>query len=105
MVSVIEKTDSLPLWLEHKKPVWPCDIKEEIDNSKEELNDYIPEPFLEHEFEPLNWNDTLANMMYVLTFMPQDIVKKKDMTSYPSIWSKSSWKIKKWKKVAIKVVN
>ena len=53
MVSVIEKTDSLPSWLVHKEPVWLCEIKEEIDNSKEELNDYILEPFPEHEFEPL----------------------------------------------------
>ena len=62
MVSVIEKTDSLPSWLVHKEPIWICEIKEEIDNSKEELNDYVLEPLPEHEFEPLNWNDTLATM-------------------------------------------
>ena len=62
MVSVIEKTDSLPSWLEHKKPVWLCEVKEEIDNSKEELNDYILESFPKHEFEPLGWNDTLATI-------------------------------------------
>ena len=62
MVSLIKKANSLPSWLEHKEPVWLCEIKEEFDNSKEELNDYILKPFLEHEFEPLNWNDTLATM-------------------------------------------
>ena len=62
MVSVIEKTDSLPSWLVHKEPIWLCEIKEEIDNSKEEQNDYILEPFPEHEFEPLGWNDTLATI-------------------------------------------
>ena len=62
MVFVIEKTNSLPSWLVHKEPAWLCEIKEEIGNSKEELNDYILEPFPEHEFEPLNWNDMLATM-------------------------------------------
>ena len=37
-----------------------CEVNEEVDNSKEVLNDYIPKPFLEHEFEPLGWNDVLA---------------------------------------------
>ena len=62
MVFVIEKIDSLPSWLVHKEPIWLCEIKEEIDNWKEELNDYILEPFPKHDFEPLNWNDTLATM-------------------------------------------
>ena len=62
MVYVIQNIDSLPSWLVHKEPVWLCEIKEEIDNSKEELNDFIPESFLEHEFEPLGWNDTLATI-------------------------------------------
>ena len=52
MVSVIEKEESLPSWLMHKEPVWLCKAHKEPDNSKEELNDYILEPFLEHELEP-----------------------------------------------------
>ena len=54
--------DSLPSQLVHKELVWLYEIKEEIDNSKDELNDNIPKLFPEHEFEPLNWNDTLATM-------------------------------------------
>ena len=53
MVSVIEKTNSLPSQLVHKEPVWLCEVEEELDRFKKELNEYIPEPFLEHEFEPL----------------------------------------------------
>ena len=59
---MIEKTDSLPSWLVHKEPIWLCEIKEEIDNSKEKVNDYIPKPFPNHGFEPLGWNDTLATI-------------------------------------------
>ena len=59
---MIEKTDSLPSWLVHKELVWLCETIDELDNSKEELNDYIPKLFPEHEFEPLNWNEMLANM-------------------------------------------
>ena len=53
VISVIEKTDSLPYWLVHKEPVWLCEVKEKPSNSKEELNGYILEPFPKHEFEPL----------------------------------------------------
>ena len=62
MVFVIEKIDSLPSWLVHKELVWLCNVKKEPNNSKEEINDYIPEPFPEHEFEPLWWNDVLATI-------------------------------------------
>ena len=48
MVSVIEKTDSLPSWLVNKELVWLCEVQDEFVNSKEELNDYILEPFPEH---------------------------------------------------------
>ena len=37
--------------------------------------------------------------MYVLTSMPHNIVTKKDMTSYPSIWSNSSKRMKKPKQI------
>ena len=62
MVSMIEKTNSLPSWLVHKEPFWLCNVKEETRNLKEELNIYIPEPFPEHKFEPLWWNDVLATV-------------------------------------------
>ena len=62
MVSEIEKTNSIPFSLVHKEPVWLYEVKEEPDNSKEDLSNYIHEPFHEHEFEPLGWNDTLASI-------------------------------------------
>ena len=50
------------MWLLHKESIWLCEIKEELDNSKEELNEYIPKPFPKHEFEPLGWNDMLTTI-------------------------------------------
>ena len=32
------------------------------EGKESELNDYIPEPFLEHKFEPLGWSDVLATI-------------------------------------------
>ena len=46
----------------HKEPIWLCKVIEEAHNSKEDLNSYIPKPFLEHRFEPLGWNDVLATI-------------------------------------------
>ena len=39
--------------------------------------------------------------MYALISVPQDTMTKKDMTSYPSIWSKSSKRTKKCKQIAV----
>ena len=36
--------------------------EKEKEKERSELNDYIPEPFPEHKFEPLGWNDVLATV-------------------------------------------
>ena len=36
--------------------------QKEKERKKSELHDYILEPFLEHKFEPLGWNDVLATV-------------------------------------------
>ena len=41
-----------------------CEKEEQKEKEKErsELNDYIPEPFPKHKFEPLRWNAVLATV-------------------------------------------
>ena len=55
MVSTIVHEDLVPSWLVNRRPLW---LSEAVNKSGEENNasslKYIPEPFLEHEFEPHN---------------------------------------------------
>ena len=61
MVSTIA-TDSSPAWLNTEKPVWMYGLKENEDERSSSSSDYIPEPFPEHELEPLGWHDILATL-------------------------------------------
>ena len=63
MVSTLSHEDSMPLWLVNEHPLL---LSEAINESEEESDasslNYIPEPFLEHDFEPHGWHDILATL-------------------------------------------
>ena len=60
MISTIANEDSIPSWLVNNKPLWLCEMNEEGEGDGSSSEDYIPEPFLEHELEPYGWHDILA---------------------------------------------
>ena len=63
MISTAEPEDSVPSWIVNGRPLW---LSAAVEEGKEEgdvsLEDYIPEPFPKHEFEPHGWQDILATL-------------------------------------------
>ena len=61
-----EDQDTIPSWLVHMDPLGLRGVGSSKEGSL--LGDekaYIPEPFLEHEFEPHGWHDILATLRCV----------------------------------------
>ena len=63
MIPTIGLEDSVPSWIVNGRPLW---LSAAVEEGKEEgnvsLEDFIPEPCLEHEFEPHRWRDILATL-------------------------------------------
>ena len=62
MISTIANEDSIPSWLVNNKPLWLCEMNEEGEGDGSSSEDYVLEPFPEHELEPYGWHDILATL-------------------------------------------
>ena len=54
-----------PSWLSKPNQIWMCGASDNGEDQKGEDKDsevYTPEPFPEHEFEPMGWPDILATL-------------------------------------------